>query len=111
VVALAGGASIRRAAARARVSERTAYRRLDDPEFRRRVSAVRAEAIEQATGRLAIASTAAARTLRKLLRSKDERVQLAAGRWILRLGIAMKNEVEIQKQIDALNAAVFGGAK
>src|SRR5262245_9420848 len=53
VLALAGGLTVRDAAHAAGVGERTATRRLADPDFRRRVSHVRAEMVERALGKMA----------------------------------------------------------
>lgn len=54
---LPGGATVRGAAERAGLSERTAHRRLADTDFRRRVAELRAEMIGRALGRLASRST------------------------------------------------------
>jgi hypothetical protein len=57
IVALAGGATVRDAARRAHVGERTVYRRLDEPDFRRQVQDARAGMVAQAVGKLADAAT------------------------------------------------------
>jgi hypothetical protein len=59
------------------------YRRLEDPLWRRRVAAARTEMLARAVGLLAEGTTAAAATLRLLLRSDSPSVQLAAARTIL----------------------------
>ena len=69
VLALARGLTVRQAAGEAGFGERTAHRRLDDPEFRRRVSVVRAELMERAGGLLSDAATKAVDVLRELLGS------------------------------------------
>jgi hypothetical protein len=51
--ALAAGASVREAAERAGVDERTAHRRLADADFRRAVRAARDRRFDAARGRLA----------------------------------------------------------
>ena len=65
--AIAAGTSIKEAARAAGVSERTAYRRQRDPEFRRRVDEIRSSFLSDAVGRLAEASTEAVSTLKALL--------------------------------------------
>src|SRR5262245_42645707 len=52
-LALAGGQTIREAAAQVGVSERTAHRRLDDPKFRARVVELRSLVVMRAAGLLA----------------------------------------------------------
>jgi hypothetical protein len=64
--------------------------------------------IDQATGRLARASAGAASTLRKLLASKDERVKLAAARWILRLGLLLRENSELSERIERLEETLSG---
>jgi hypothetical protein len=57
ITALAGGASVAEAARRAGVSERTAWRRLDDPDFCERVEDVREQAMATAVATLTRAAT------------------------------------------------------
>jgi hypothetical protein len=83
LLALASGASITVAAQQAHCSDRTVRRRLQDPDFRSRVSAMRSEMVEKAIGRLAAMGTRAADELYNLLGSADERNRLAACRTIL----------------------------
>src|SRR5687767_9306925 len=78
IAALASGATVRDASALARVGERTAYRRLDDPDFKRRIADARAEMLARAVGTLADASTRAASTLNDLLDAEHEGVALGA---------------------------------
>jgi hypothetical protein len=56
---------------------------LDDQHFREEVAEARKAIIVRATARLAASTTKAADTLRKLLKSTDERIQLWAARVIL----------------------------
>ncbi len=83
IVALASGKGPAEAAKLAGVSERTVYRRLQDPVWRRQVAAARTDMLARAVGVLAEGTTAAAATLRLLLRSDAPSVQLAAARAIL----------------------------
>ena len=103
-MALAGGRTIAQAAQSARVGQTTVYRRLRDPEFRRRVNEARAAFTERALGRLSAASTAAVRTLRQLLKAKSDAVRLAAARTILELGTKLRETVELEQRILALEA-------
>jgi hypothetical protein len=102
LTALAAGATVRDAARRARLSERTAHRRLADPAFRQRVTAARAGMVERALGQLAEGSTEAVGTLRKLLKAKADTVKLGAARTILEVGNKLRESVELQQRIAAL---------
>jgi hypothetical protein len=79
-LALAAGSTIEAAARHAKISERTAYRRLKDPVFVKRVEHIRADLIQRTVARLAALGTIAADALGKLIQSKDERVRLGAAR-------------------------------
>ena len=108
-VALAGGATVRAAARKSGISERTAYRRLGEADFRKKVSTIRAELIERATGRLAKTSTKAAATLGRLLGSKDERIQLAAARWTLRILTHLRDHDELNERLHTLETFFSAG--
>jgi hypothetical protein len=86
VAALAAGTTKQEAARLIGVGERTIYRRLEDPEFRRCVDQARGELVSRTVGRLTDASTAAVTTLRALLEAESESVRLGACRAILELG-------------------------
>src|SRR5262245_32721008 len=84
-VSLAGGATLRDAAAAAGIGERTATRRWTDAAFRRRVAELRGEMVGQALGRLADGMAPAADVLRALLGAENsdgeprsEKTRLAA---------------------------------
>jgi hypothetical protein len=106
--ALAGGLSVPRAAEAAGLSRRTAYRRLKDPDFRRRVGELRTELFERAAGRLGGAGGRAAAVLAKLLGSADEKTRLAAARAILELGPRVRDAAEIARRLDELERRVNG---
>jgi soluble lytic murein transglycosylase-like protein len=80
---LAAGKTVADAAAAACLSQRTAYRRLDDPQFCGRLARLQHEMIAQAVGRLAEAATKAADRLVALLDAESETVRLGAARSIL----------------------------
>lgn len=77
---LARGESVAAAAGAAGMSELSAYRRLEDEAFRRRVSELRSEMLDRAVGKLADAATEAAQTLRDLLGADSETGRLGAAR-------------------------------
>jgi hypothetical protein len=104
IVALAGGATIQGAADAAGVCARTVHRRLNDPEFRRRVAEARAAVTDEALGKLVDGSTEAADVLRALLKAEDDRVKLTAARSILELGPRLKEAAELEERIAELES-------
>ncbi len=104
VVALAAGYNVREAAGRAGVSERTIWRRLTDPDFRQLVLNCRTAMLEAAVGMLADAATDAVTTLRELLRADSESVQLNAAKAILEVGPRLRESLEIELRLIALEA-------
>jgi hypothetical protein len=106
---LAAGKTVQEAAQSAGVSERTAYRRLDDPEFRSRLTSLRAEMVAQATGKLANASAQAVDALTGLLMADSETVRLGAARSILELGIKLRESTEIERRICDLEDRATSG--
>jgi hypothetical protein len=101
-VGLAGGLTVKEAARKAGVSERTAYRRLEDPEFRRHVAALRTEMTERAVSQLADAQADAALALRRLLKAKTDTVKLGAARSILELASKLQASVELERRLAEL---------
>jgi hypothetical protein len=104
IAALACGKSIRAAAALCEVSERTIYRRLQRPAFRRKLARARAQLLDRAIGHLAAGSAGAAVVLRNLLRADDPRVRLGAARAILTVGDKLRESTEMEERIAALEA-------
>jgi hypothetical protein len=99
LTALAAGSTITDAAEEAGISERTAHRRLADPEFRRGVQAARAEMIQRALGKLAGNAADAVDTLGALLSARSESAQLGAARIILELGNKLRESVELEQRL------------
>ena len=102
VAALAGGATVRAAAAEVGVGEATAHRRLKEPEFRKRVDEARGEAIAAAVARLGAASTRAVMTLEGLLAADSEAVRLGAARSILDLGLKLREHEDLAERVRIL---------
>jgi hypothetical protein len=102
LLALASGQTVRDAARAAGVGERTAARRWADPAFRRRVTRLRAELVERATGQLADGMAEAVATLRRLLTAEGESVRLGAARSILELGNRLREAVELEGRLRAV---------
>ncbi len=107
ITALAGGSKIEDAAREAGISESTAYRRLRDPDFRKKVADARAEMVSQAIGRLTLASTGATVTLIKLLAEPTPpAVRLGAARSILELGAKLRESEELEQRVAALEESM-----
>jgi hypothetical protein len=104
VLALAAGRAVRSAAASAGVSERTAFRRLADPAFRRQVHEARAALVQQAVGKLAEGMAEAADVLRGLLQAEADGVKLSAARTILETGHRLREACEVDERLRALEA-------
>ena len=102
IAALAAGASVQAAARAGGVSERTVYRRLEDPAFRKAVEDARAEILSRAVSKLTAASTEAADTLRRLLRSDMDFARLAAARSILELGAKLREHQDLSERVRTL---------
>jgi HEAT repeat protein len=108
LVALAAGHTVRDAARLAGIGERTATRRMADPDFRRRLMEARSGMIQRALGKLADGSTKAVDTLRKLLKAKGENVRLGAARAILEFGSKMRETVELEARLAILEERMAG---
>jgi hypothetical protein len=104
VLALAAGATMADAAEQAGVSERTAFRRMQDAPFRQQVVITRTRFYEQAVGLLADSLTDAVRTLRALLEADSESTRLGAARTILEAGPRLRESEELAERIAALEA-------
>lgn len=103
IAALAGGATVAAAARLARVSERTVYRRLEEPEFCQQITAARADMLTRAVGGLAQASTAAVDTLAALLKPRvAATVRLGAARAILELGTRLREAEDVERRLAEL---------
>lgn len=104
-LAIAAGLTVTEAAKRAKVGERTLYRRLQEPEFKQQVSEIRAAMVAQVSGQLVDAGTEAVRTLRSLLTAESESVRLAASKAVLELGAKFRESTELEDRISALEEA------
>jgi len=103
VLALACGATVEAAARQADVSDRTVYRRLQDPKFRTQVRDARAEMVKRSAGMLTAAAGESVRTLLALQKAPTPpAVRLGAARAVLELGIKVREMVELEARIEAL---------
>ena len=99
IAGLAAGKAVKDAATEAGVSERTAFRRIGEADFRQRVAELRGRMIEAAVGRLAATAGVACDRLTKLLEAESESVQLGAARTILDQTIRWRELLAIETRL------------
>ena len=104
--ALAAGSSVEASAKATGISARTAYRRLADPGFARRLAQARDELISNALGELAECASEAVATLRALLSSSDERVRLGAAKSTLEQLLRLRETLTLSQRLAALERAM-----
>ena len=106
--ALARGVSVKAAAAEAGVSVRTVYRRLANPGFQKRLTALRDELITSALGELVGCAASAVHTLEELLSERDARIRLGAVRLVLEQVLKLREALTLEQRLQALerNAAL-----
>ncbi len=102
IVCLARGLTLREAARKAGVGERTAYRRAGEVEFRQSVSRARADLVATAVGRLANYTSVAADTLRGLLGSGSDSMKLRAATAILDTAMRGVEQSDLAERLNAL---------
>jgi hypothetical protein len=103
LLALACGATVESAARQCRLSERTVYRRLAEPEFRRRLQALRADMVQRTAGALTAAATEAVRTLLELQKATSPAaVRLGAARAVLEIGVKLREAAELEERLAEL---------
>ena len=103
---LAAGLTLKEAAEQAGVSERTARRRWHDPRFLAHVRQLQADMVSQALGRTVDGMSEAAQELRRLMKeaSKDA-VKLGAAKALIELGVRLRENLELEARIAALEQA------
>ena len=102
---LAAGKTQQNAAEAAGVSESTVIRRMADPEFRRRVQAVRDDMLKQALGRITSSLAEAADTLRVLLTAESESIRLGAARALIDSAVKLREAASFEERLAALEEA------
>lgn len=106
IIALASGDSVKQAAERAGVGERTVYRRLADQEFMLKVNKARNMMIGQAVGKLSVNCAKAAEVLEKLLDSDNPRIRLQAAKAILDHSIKLADNLAIEMRLSSLEGVM-----
>ncbi len=105
-LALAKGRSVADAAVEVGVGKRTVFRRLADPTFKARIQTLRGEMVAQALGRMADGMCEAADGLRALCKAESESVRLGACRTMLELSLKLRDCLETEDRLAALEARV-----
>jgi hypothetical protein len=99
ILALARGATVRKAAERAGMGERTVYRRLAEAEFRGAVSEARDRMFDAAVGQLTGLTDKATGTLARLMESEKPSEALGAAKAVLELGARLRRATELEERI------------
>jgi uncharacterized protein (UPF0147 family) len=103
ITALAKGATVAQAARQAGVSERTVYRRRQQPEFQARIDAIQQETLERVA---AVLTKAAEQGIHSLVALQDKatpaNVRRAAARDILEVGVRLREDADLEKRLLAL---------
>lgn len=103
---LAGGDTVAQAAAKANLSERTIYRRLQHPSFQRGIDDLRAEMVQRAAALLIAVIMLATKTLIDLQNPTiPASVRRRASRDIIEVGRTMREMTILEKRLAALEAA------
>lgn len=104
LAALMSTNSISAAAAAAHVGERTLYRRLQDPEFRRQLEEQRLKTLETARNALLSRLTAAVDTMADVMENGENgpSTRLTAARMMIDAALRMVEVTDIEKRLDVL---------
>jgi hypothetical protein len=103
LLALACGATVEAAARQTGLHERTVYRRMKSADFQHRLRDLRSDMLGRTTAALTAAATEAVRTLLDLQKSGVQAaVRLGAARAILEIGLKLRENVDLETRIAAL---------
>jgi hypothetical protein len=102
LAALAAGHSLGEAAKIAGLSRKTVQRRMADPLFRGELEEVKLQIVQQTAASLSDAATSAVHTLKLLLTSQDEWVQLRSATAILDVSIKYREALDLTERVAGL---------
>jgi hypothetical protein len=109
---LACGATLENAARQANVSLRTAKRRAADPEFKRKVNALRWDMVERAVGTLTAAMGESAKTLVVLQKETvPHSSRLGAARAVFEIGMKLREQTDLEQRLAALEEQTAAAAQ
>lgn len=103
---LACGATVELAAQKAKVGERTVYRRLADPEFRRQLRQVRQEMVQRTAALLTGAGMGSVKALVDLQQdvAVPAGVRRRAARDVLEMGLKLREATDGEERLAAIEA-------
>src|SRR5215831_9529191 len=104
LLALAYGATVENAARKAGISERTAYRRLDNAAFVQQLQQLRADMVQRTAGMLTGAGLGAVKTLVDLQQdgTVSATVRRRAARDVLELAIKYRETADLEERVATL---------
>jgi hypothetical protein len=103
LLTLACGATVENAARQCQLCKRTVYRRMEEPDFKKRLQALRTDMVQRTAGALTAAGSEAVRALLELLRgARAEAVRLGAARSVLEIGMKAREFAELEERLAAL---------
>jgi len=110
LMALACGATVEIAALKARISERTAYRRLKDPTFRQQLTDKKLEIVQRTATMLNAVSLESVKTLAELQNgSNPPAVRLGATRAAIHLAMKLREATELAERVVAIEERLQTG--
>jgi hypothetical protein len=109
---LACGGTVENAARKAGVGERTVYRRLADPDFRRQISDLRTEMQQRTLGMLIAASTSSVKVLVDLQGdvSVPPGVRRRSARDVLEMAVKFRESLDWEQRLAAIEARLASAA-
>jgi hypothetical protein len=103
LMARACGSTIEQAAAKGEVTTKTVQRRMQEPDFRKRLHTLRSEMVSRAASMLTAAAMEAVKTLLSLQNENVQAaVRLGAAKAVLELGAKLRENVELEERIRQL---------
>jgi hypothetical protein len=110
--ALAFGASVEHAARKAGMSERSAYRRLDNPAFLEQLDQLRADMVQRTAGMLTGAGMGSVKVLVDLQGdvSVPASVRRRSARDVLEMGLKFRETAELEQRLAKVEETLAGAA-
>jgi transposase-like protein len=107
MLALACGATLENAARQAGISESTVRRRIKDPEFQRKITALRWDMVQRAVGMVTAAMAESVKTLVVLQKETvPSSSRLGAARTMLEIGLKLREQNDLEQRLAALEEQV-----
>lgn len=107
LLALACGATVENVARQCNLSERTIYKRLNDPVYKERLQEIRNDMVSRTAAAMTAAGMESLRTLLELQKKEyPAATRRAAARDVLEIGIKMREDADLADKVQALQQAV-----